>query len=184
MLAQPENQSEALRRLLAAVEKQMERIFLRFRIPSQDAEDILQDSLLAFLNHRDNVHNPEAWLIGTLRNRCFLYWRARRRQLWEAVDSSLLVALAGETEPNQNGCAVRRDLSTAIRRLPKRCQSILHLRYGLDCDNAEVAERLGYHTSSIRQITTRCIAALTVKLVEGGYRDEGTEHGERRSSVG
>ena len=181
MLAQPENSSEALRRLLASVEAQTERMFVRFRIPAPDAEDILQDSLLAFLCQREAIHNPEAWLVGTLRNRCFLYWRARRRQLWEAVDSSLLVALAGESDANQAGCGVRKDLSSAIDRLPKRCRSILQLRYGLDCDNSEVAERLGYRTSSIRQITNRCLAALTVKLVEGGYPDGGTAHVERSS---
>jgi RNA polymerase sigma factor (sigma-70 family) len=178
MLAQVEQQSEALRHLLESIETQVGRIFSRFRIPVPDAEDLLQDSLLAFITRRDTIQNPEAWLIGTLRNRCFLYWRSRRRQLWEAVDATLLDELAGEVDGAAEGCNVRHDLNNAIGRLPKRCRSILQLRYGLDCDGVEVAERLGYRPSSIRQITNRCIAALTVQLLSVGYQeDEGLPHG-------
>jgi RNA polymerase sigma factor (sigma-70 family) len=169
MLAQPEGQSEALRRLLEAIEVPAARIFVRFGIPAHDAEDILQDSLLAYLLHREGVINPEAWLTGTLRNRCLLYWRSRRRQLWEAVDATLLDDLAAPLAPAQESSDVRQDLSHAIGRLPKRCRSLLQLRYGLDCDGAEIAERLGYRPSSIRQITSRCLAALTVELVSNGY---------------
>ncbi len=176
MLAQPESHSEALCRLLEGIEAQTERTFCRFRIPVSDAEDILQDSLLAFLTHRDAIKNPEAWLLGTLRNRCFLYWRSRRRQVWEAVDSTVLTELADESSDGSDDCTVRHDLTNAIGRLPKRCRSILRLRYGLDCDAPEIADRLGYRRSSIRQITNRCIAALTVQLVSGGY-GEGKEIG-------
>lgn len=184
MLAHRERQSEALARLLESIEAQTERIFVRFRIPVTDAEDILQDSLLAYLTRREVIVNPEAWLVGTLRNRCFLYWRARRRQLWEAIDSTLLEELAGDVPGEQEQHTVRRDLTTAIDKLPKRCRSILHLRYGLDCDSSEVAERLGYRPSSIRQITNRCIAALTVQLVSGGYTDPRSGHETEPPSLG
>jgi RNA polymerase sigma factor (sigma-70 family) len=172
MLAQPESRSEALRRVLESIETQTARIFLRFRIPVQDAEDILQDSLLAYLTCRTEIANLEAWMLGTLRNRCYLYWRARRRQLWEAVDATVLTELAAESTDDGQNSTVRHDLTNAIGRLPKRCRSILQLRYGLDCDGAEIAERLGYRPSSMRQITNRCIAALTIQLVSRGYGSE------------
>jgi len=171
MLQEREQQSDALRRLLEGIEPQMARLFLRFQIPSQDAGDLVQDALLAFISRTEPIYNPEAWLVGTLRNRCYLYWRFRRRQLWEAMDETLLAEVAGGTPAPQAACEVREDLRTAIRRLPKRCRSILQLRYGLDCDNSEVAERLGYQPSSIRQITNRCIAALTTQLVSVGFAE-------------
>lgn len=173
MLPEREPQSDALLRLLDGIEPDMARIFFRYRVPAQDAEDIVQDCLLALITRTESIRHPEAWIIGTLRNRCFLYWRSRRRQLWEAIDSTLLEELAGTASPSQDGSDVRRDLSSAIDRLPKRCRSVLQLRYGLDCDGAEIAERLGYRPSSIRQITNRCIAALTQQLVAVGYCDEG-----------
>lgn len=183
MLLEREQHSDVLRRLLEGIEPQMARIFVRFQIPRQDAEDLLQDSLLAYISKAALVQKPEAWLIGTLRNRCFLYWRARRRQLWEAMDETLLAELAGGGEPEQYACEVREDLRSAIGRLPRRCQSILRLRYGLDCDSAEVAERLGYQPSSVRQITNRCIAALTTQLVAVGYTEDTNDHGTQPASL-
>src|SRR4029453_4810245 len=175
MLVQCEQDTDALRRLLESVEPDMARVLIRFRVPPQDADDLIQDTLLALITRAEGIQNPQAWLLGTLRNRCFLYWRSRRRQLWEAIDGTLLAELAGGEDPDQNSCDLRNDLRSAIGRLPRRCRSVLQLRYGLDCDSAEVAERLGYRTSSIRQITHRCIAALTVQLVAAGYHDEGSD---------
>jgi|RhiMethySRZTD1v2_1073278.scaffolds.fasta_scaffold464973_2 RNA polymerase sigma factor (sigma-70 family) len=183
MLLKPEQHPDDLRRLLEALEPQMARMFVRFQIPRQDAEDLVQDSVVAFIIKAKTIQNPEAWLVGTLRNRCFLYWRVRRRQLWEAMDETLLAEVAGSVPAQQPATDVRQDLRSAIGRLPKRCQSILSLRYGLDCDNAEVAERLGYQPSSIRQITNRCIAALTTQLVAVGYNGDGNENGREPASL-
>jgi RNA polymerase sigma factor (sigma-70 family) len=183
MLQERERQSDALRHLLDSIEPQMARLFFRLQIPSHDAEDLLQDALLAFVSRSEPILNPAAWLTATLRNRCFLYWRSRRRQLWEAMDETLLAEVGGSTPADQTSCEVREDLRSAIGRLPKRCRSILQLRYGLDCDNAEVADRLGYQRSSIRQITNRCIAALTTQLVAVGYTDEEVEDGRQPASA-
>jgi RNA polymerase sigma-70 factor (ECF subfamily) len=183
MLLDREQQSDVLRVLLESIEPQMARLLLRFQIPRQDAEDLVQDALLALVTKASMINNREAWLLGTLRNRCLLYWRSRRRQFWEAMDETLLAEIAGGADVNQTACAARQDLRSAIGKLPKRCRSILRLRYGLDCDNAEVAERLGYQQSSIRQITNRCIAALTTQLVAVGYTEDGNDHGHQPASL-
>lgn len=165
----PGRSENELPQLLDRLEAEFARLFGYFRIPMQDAEDLLQDALLLFITKRAQIHSPEAWLIGTLRYRCLLYWRKRRRRLFETVDETLLEELAGGSLPRQENDDLARDLSGAIGRLPDRCRSLLRLRYGLGCDDPEVAHRLGYSPTGIRKIANRCLSALTHQMLAGGY---------------
>ena len=152
--------------LLKGLEPRFRAVLARFRIPEQDAEDLLQQALLTYVRKRHTVRNPESWLVGTLRNRCLKYWRARRRSLYTAVDSAILESVAGEAASSQERSDMRRDLQGAMGRLRPRCRSILGLRYGLGCEPRETARRLGYKESSIYKLVERCLAALSTHLLE------------------
>lgn len=141
-------------------------VLARFKIPPQDAEDLLQQTLLAFVRKEASVRVPETWLVGTLRNRCLKYWRARRRSLYTAIDSAVLEAVAAEERPAQHLADLQRDLNAAVGRLRPRCRSILRLRYGLGCKPRETARRLGYRESSIYKLVERCLAALSNQLID------------------
>lgn len=143
-------------------------LFTRYRIPVDDTEDILQQALLALLYRRQSVRDPEAWLVGTVRNKCLLYWRSQRRKLYDSVDAVVLDWVAEPLAPAQEQADLQHDLRTVVERLPERCRSILSLRYGLGYEPPEVAERMGYSTSSISKVTTRCLAALTRQLLASG----------------
>jgi|HubBroStandDraft_3_1064219.scaffolds.fasta_scaffold09797_2 RNA polymerase sigma factor (sigma-70 family) len=142
--------------------------FARYRIPPQDTEDILQQALLALVHQRASIRDPEAWLMGTIRNKCLLYWRDQRRKLYEAVDAAALECMAAPTAPAQEWSDFRHDLANAIDRLPERCRSVLSLRYSQGYQTSEVAARLGYSPASISKISTRCLAALTRQLAAAG----------------
>ncbi|MFL6193126.1 MAG: RNA polymerase sigma factor [Thermoanaerobaculia bacterium] len=153
---------------LKTLRPRIKAMFAHYRIPVQDTEDILQQALLALVYQREEVRDREAWLLGTVRNRCLLYWRAHRRKLYDAVDASVLELMATPLEPAQEGSDIRRDLESALGKLPERCRSLLSLRYRQGYDPPELAERLGYSPASISKITTRCLAALTRQLVASG----------------
>ena len=152
--------------MLKGLEPRFRMVLVRFRIPEQDAEDLLQQTLLTYVHKRHTVRNPESWLVDTLRNRCLKYWRARRRSLYTAVDSAILESVAADGAPCQERAAMRRDLQGALGRLRPRCRSILGLRYGLGCEPRETARRLGYKESSIYKLMERCLAALSSQLLE------------------
>ena len=76
--------------------------------------------------------------------------------------------MAEPLHPAQEGADMRRDLDSALERLPERCRSLLSLRYRQGYAPAELAERLGYSPASISKITTRCLATLTRQLVTSG----------------
>jgi len=158
----------SLEQFLKRVRPRLKVLFARYRIPPQDTEDILQQALLALVYQRQVIRDPEAWLLGTLRNKCLLYWRERRRKLYDAVDATVLELMAEPTPPAQESADLRRDLLNAIERLPERCRALLSLRYRHDYDPPELAERLGYSPASISKITNRCISALTRYLTGVG----------------
>ena len=154
--------------LLQGLRPRFKMVFARFRIPEQDAEDLLQQALLAYVHKRHTVRDPATWLIGTLRNRCLKYWRTRRRSLYTAIDAAILESVAADADgiSPQELVEIRSDLRGAMGRLRPRCRSILGLRYGLGCEPRETARRLGYRESSIYKLVERCLAALSSQLFE------------------
>jgi RNA polymerase sigma factor (sigma-70 family) len=159
---------DSLEDFLKRVRPRVKALFLRYRIPPQDTEDILQQALLALIYHRESIRDPEAWLLGTLRNKALLYWRAQRRRLYDSVDATVLELMGEPLAPAQEERDLKRDLANALERLPERCRSILSLRYRHGYNPAETARQLGYSQGSISKITLRCLAALTRKLVASG----------------
>ena len=159
-----------LESFLRSLRPRLKALFAHYRIPPQETEDILQQALLALLYQRDKVRDPEAWLLGTMRNKCLLYWREQRRKLYDAVDAAVLEFVADPQAPDQEGADLRRDLTSALEHLPERCRSLLSLRYRQGYEPPELAERLGYSPASISKITTRCLAALTRHLVHPSTR--------------
>ncbi|HEV3456827.1 MAG TPA: sigma-70 family RNA polymerase sigma factor [Thermoanaerobaculia bacterium] len=165
--ADPSEAESSLEQFLKSVRPRMKTLFAHYRVPPQDTEDIVQQALLALVYQRQAIRDPESWLMGTLRNKCLLYWRERRRKLYDAVDAAVLECMAEPMAPEQEGADVRRDLAMAIDRLPGRCRALLSLRYSHGYEPPELARRLGYSPTSISKTTNRCLAALTRELTAG-----------------
>lgn len=163
---------EPLNQLLLKIRPALERVLRHYDVPPEDAEDILQDAQLTLLYKWDKIQSPEAWLIGTLRKKCIVYWRKRRGRMYEAVDAAILDMLSKPQIPAQSRSDLCHDLKRVIVKLPNRCRSLLKLRYGLGYGPTEVAVKMGYQPSSIRKITNRCLAALTRELIAVGFWDD------------
>lgn len=158
---------------LEAVRPRLKSLLSHWRIPPDDSEDLLQDVLIALVFRWSLVRDPESWLIGTTRRHCLMYWRRVRRQLHQAVDLETLERLSPLEAPRQERNDLWTDLDDLIDQLPERCRQVLHLRFRLGLDAAEIARELGYQESSMSKITNRCLDALSRKLAAsrlGGKR--------------
>ena len=113
---------------LKKVEPRLKRVLGTYRIPADDAEDVLQQTLLALVYQWDRVRDPECWLLGTLKRHCLMYWRTNRRRIYSAVDSTILEWLSEPVAPSQERADLLCDLENLLGRLPSRCRSLLHLR--------------------------------------------------------
>lgn len=155
-----------LQQLLERCRPHLVRILYRYRIPAQDAEDLLQETFLILVSKWESIRSPAAWLSATLRNRCVIYWRRRRARIYELVDEAILELIAQGEPPAQERSELRRDLAVVLSRLEPRQREILHLRFGLGCTSREIGERLGYGAGSIRKMTQRCLARLSRELAQ------------------
>lgn len=160
---------------LKRVEPRLKRLLSTYRIPSEDAEDVLQQTLLALLYNWERVRDPEAWLIGTLKRHCLMYWRTNRRRIYSAVDSTILEWLSEPLAPSQERADLICDLENLLGKLPSRCRSVLQMRFRLGYEPTEVARKLGYRVSSIGKVTTRCLAALSRELLAADPAEEVAE---------
>lgn len=143
----------------------------RYRIPEDDFEDILQEALLIFILRRPEVEEPERWLLGTLRNRCLMYWRDRRRNSFLTVNSTLLEGAADPRLSRQERASLLRDLKKLLARLPPRYRRVLETRYLQGLTPAETARHLGYRESGIYKIIERGKTALAREMRREGYNE-------------
>ncbi len=151
--------------LLDRVRPHLRRVLTHFRIPALDAEDLLQQALLALVYHWDSVRDPQAWLVGTLRKGCLVYWRQQRRRIYDAAEASVLEWLAAGIPPEQERAELWCDVAKVLARLPSRCRALLYLRYCVGLEPLEVARILGYRPASIAKLSSRCLAAMSRQVV-------------------
>ena len=163
---------EPLDQLLRRLRPRLRQVLGKYRVPAHDAEDLMQEALVATIQKWSEIQDPEAWLLVTLRNRCVVYWRKRRNSLYNSVDSALLELLAEPVSAPQERAQLLWDLNDLMEALPPRCRKLLRLRYGLGFEPSEVAEQMGYHPSSVRKVARRCMAALTYQMVVRGTSKE------------
>ena len=157
-----------LRELLPRVRGRALRLLAHYRIPAADADDLLQQAFLALLCKTDHVRHPEAWILGTLRNKCRRYWRGRREHALDGLAEEALEAILPAAGPEQEHDDLRRDLEVLLARVPERCRTILRYRYVLGLRATEVAALLGCPASSVRQTASRCLRALHRELAAAG----------------
>ncbi|HEX6900874.1 MAG TPA: sigma-70 family RNA polymerase sigma factor [Thermoanaerobaculia bacterium] len=169
---EPTENARSFEEFLKDVEPKLKRLLATYRIPCEDVEDILQNSLLALLYQWERVHDPESWLFGTVKRHCLMYWRTNRRRIYSAVDAMVLEWLSQPVAPDQERADQLFDLERLIDRLPVRCRTLLRLRFRLGYEPGEVAEKLGYRASSIGKVTNRCLTALSKALLASSPVDD------------
>lgn len=131
-----------------------------------DAEDILQETLIRFLRAAPTFHDESherAWLYRVATNLCKnrLAYNARRQT--DELDESL----AAED---------REDLSfvwEAMKSLPDKYRSVLHLHYYEGYQTAQIAKILGVKDSTVRSRLRRGRARLKDILKEAYDFEEG-----------
>lgn len=160
-----------LEQLLDRCRPRLSRVLYRYRIPAQDAEDLLQETFLILVTKWDSIRAPEAWLVATLRNRCIIYWRRCRARIYDLMDDAMLEVLASAEPPAQERADLRKDLNQALSQLAPHHRRLLSLRYAYGCTSSEVGEVLGYGAGSVRKMAQRCLDRLVDELDEDRAED-------------
>lgn len=163
-----------LRRVESVVRRvrpQLVGVLRRFRIPPDDAQDLIQEVCVDYLERADDILDPDRWFVGALRKACLEFIRTERRRLYDAVDAALLDLAACPGSCSQERESLLASLGRRIRELGERCRELLWMRYELGFDRFEAASKLNVQPSSIGTLERRCIAQLSERILAAGGAD-------------
>jgi RNA polymerase sigma-70 factor (ECF subfamily) len=127
----------------------------------EEAEDIVQDSLVKAWKTRWRVRDPEkfpAWLATIARHKAHDVFRKRR-----AVPLSEQVTEPIEPEP-ANTTALDQQLHSALAALPELHRAALTLRYFEEMDYRTIENSLGLTNGALRGILGRALTSMRKQL--------------------
>ncbi len=126
-----------------------------------DAEDVLQDTLLRFMEKNPHFESPEhekAWLlrvaINLSKNKLRTVW-FRREEIPEAY---------ADVQPGEGEPAVLQ----AVKQLDVKYREVIHLYFYEEYSTEEIARMLGKNPSTVRSLLHRAKLILKDKL-KGEY---------------
>jgi RNA polymerase sigma factor (sigma-70 family) len=124
----------------------------RFRIPDADVRPLIHDVFVSYIRNRPRIRDPRAWLLGAAFNSSKQYWRGRGREenlSWPQTVGGI-AAVADDV-------ATRVDVSTVLRRLPRRCREVLRLRFYEEYSSEELARHFATTVGYARKMVHRCV---------------------------
>ena len=129
----------------------------------QEAEDVVQDTLVKAWKSRWRVRDPEkfpAWISTIARHRARdLARRKRPEPLPADLESASVDTDAGHTTPDFDA-----EVQTALAQLPELHRAAVTLRYFEELDYATIEQTLGLSNGSLRGILGRALGAMRRKL--------------------
>ncbi len=125
----------------------------RFRVPSADVRPLIHDVFVAYMRHVAGIGDDRGWLITATRHACLKYWRDAK------PGSPLPEGVLLDPRALRDDVAIRLDLATVLRRIPKRCREVLFRRYVDGAEPGDIAAGLSKKPSYGRQIVHRCLRA-------------------------
>ena len=151
-----------------------------YRLGSDDAEDVVQNTWLRLLENLTKIDNPEAlpgWLATTARREALGILRRRGRTVLTR-DEDLGVDLAdpASTELDSALLEDERDVElwASFAKLPERCQQLLRVLMAVDRPvYAEVSAAFDMPIGSIGPTRMRCLERIRKLGAETGYQFDG-----------
>lgn len=169
LIAHRSGDREALTALIRRVTPLLWHLVRGFRLDSGTAEDVVQNTLLAFIKHCDEIVEPQAalrWMVVTARRESLRAVALRDRV--ELVDDAARPALAPTEEQPEEivlASATEQVLWRNVSRLPERCRQLLRvIAFAERPDYSTLSVALGMPVGSIGPTRGRCLAKLRTML--------------------
>jgi RNA polymerase sigma factor (sigma-70 family) len=137
-------------------------VLMKYRIPSADADDILQDAVLSLVEHKDRIENAQAWLLTVVRFRCSIFHRRQVRwnRLILPMDPADLQALAKPLSPPQEHRDICCDINRLVRKLKADELRMLRQYFFQELGRKQLAIQFGCHPANVPKVMRRILARL------------------------
>jgi RNA polymerase sigma factor (sigma-70 family) len=159
---------------LVCLEKMRPRLQQRLkanRVPPADGEDLLQETFLAYLQHRhrnEAIRSLEAWLFGTLLFKIRTFWRDRTR---ERDLHASIAQLPTQCEPlPQERVQFAHDTRKLATEIPPRDLRLIWIYYGLELSPKEASRHFNCRPDSVRKLSRRALKRIRRRLAHPGSR--------------
>ena len=127
----------------------------KFRVPDSDAENLIQEVFLSFLQTGTKIENIRAWLVAAMCNASRHYWRAQGRT------ESLPDDFNDHSDPGSHGIAeqvaMRMTVRQALDYLQPRCRETLWLHYFEGRSAGDVARELETTNRYAEKLIHNCL---------------------------
>jgi RNA polymerase sigma factor (sigma-70 family) len=127
----------------------------KFRIPDPDAENLIQEVFLSYLQTGTKIENIRAWLVAAMCNASRHYWRAQGRT------ESLPDDFNDHCDPSSQGLAeqymTRMTVRQALDYLQPRCRETLWLHYFEGRSAGDVARELETTNRYAEKLIHNCL---------------------------
>jgi RNA polymerase sigma factor (sigma-70 family) len=127
----------------------------KFRVPDTDAENLIQEVFLYYIQNVTPIENVRAWLVAAMCNASRHYWRVQGKT------ESLPEDYEGTTDPDTHAVAdqmaMRMTLQKALKYLQPRCRETLWLHYFEGRSAADVARELETTTRYAEKLIHNCL---------------------------
>ena len=127
----------------------------KFRVPEPDAEALLQEVFLSFLQTGTPIENVRSWLVAAICNASRHYWRGQGRS--ESLPEDYLE----HSDPGSHSLPEKRAMEMTIQQalgyLQPRCRETLRLHYFEGRSASEVARELETTTRYAEKLIHNCL---------------------------
>jgi RNA polymerase sigma factor (sigma-70 family) len=126
----------------------------RYNVPPEDAEALVHDCFILYMQRHTSVHDPKPWLVATVCNACKHYWRDREHE------APLGPEHEDTPDPRADGDLdlwMRQNaLGAVFARLGARCRETLGRYYLRQESNDTIAAQLSTKPGYVRQLLMAC----------------------------
>ena len=130
----------------------------KFRIPECEAENLIQEVFLSYLQAGTKIENAKAWLVAAMCNASRHYWRAQGRT------EPLPDDYGERCDPSSNGVADREaqnlTVHQALEYLQPRCPQTLYLHYFEGRSAGDVAREMETTNRYAEKLIHNCLKRI------------------------
>jgi RNA polymerase sigma factor (sigma-70 family) len=140
----------------------------RYHVPPDDAEALVHDTFIAYLERHTVIREVKPWLMGCVSNASKHYWRDRKREapMPDAIEETPV----GRDDAEE--WAWRISVGAVVARLGEKCRETLRGYYWREETKERIAENLATSPGYVRQLLVSCRRRVKEML-------QGTRRGER-----